>query len=73
MCALKVNLRAGELASLRELAHATGNLTVFNRHNEKLILSGFAAIKKGALIITTLGRGKLILEITRVSWLSGTA
>lgn len=73
MYALRTNLRVDELASLRQLAHGIGKSPACNGHDAKLIRSGLAALQNDNLTITTLGRGRLILEITRASWLLGVA
>ena len=40
-------------------------------HRESLLRAGFVAFQSGALAVTIMGRAKLVLEITRTSWVPG--
>jgi hypothetical protein len=58
-----------ELESLQRLALGAIAAPVSVEHVEKLVGCGFAAIRAGALVVTTLGRGKLAVELTRATWI----
>lgn len=68
MSIIRIALLAEELESLRQLACATLLKLVPIRHGEKLVHCGFAKIRAGALIITTMGHAKLAIEVTRANW-----
>lgn len=57
-----------ELESLRVLAREAIRKRVPSGHGLKLIRCGFAAHLTGALAITMTGRAKLVIELTRASW-----
>jgi hypothetical protein len=59
-----------ELESLRRLALGVMVAPIISvEHVEKLVGCGFAAVRAGALVVTTLGRGKLAVELTRATWI----
>jgi hypothetical protein len=58
-----------ELESLQRLALGVMAAPISVKHVEKLVGCGFAAIRAGALVVTTLGRGKLAVELTRATWI----
>lgn len=68
MPVIRAALLAEELESLRQLACETLRKHVPILHGEKLVRCGFAKIRAGALMITTMGHAKLAFEITRASW-----
>jgi hypothetical protein len=68
MAVITAALLPGELESLRRLTHALVKKRIPAEHAEKLVGCGFAAIRAGALIITSRGHAKLAYEITRSSW-----
>jgi len=66
---LTTTLHHGQLAFLRQLAQDPLVRVASAQHNECLTRLGFATLRGGALSITTMGRAKLLLEITRANWL----
>lgn len=68
MAIIAAVLLPGELASLRQLTRAMVKKRIPVEHAEKLVSCGFAAIRAGALTITSRGHAKLAYEITRSSW-----
>jgi hypothetical protein len=58
-----------ELDSLRKLARGPTKKHIPAGHGETLVRCGFANIRAGTLAITAMGHAKLVLEITRLSWL----
>lgn len=70
MAAILTALLSEELESLRQLTVGAVMKRVPTLHGEKLVRCGYARIRAGALIITTMGRAKLAFEITRASWLA---
>ena len=64
----RMTLLPDELESLRVLARGTIRKRVPGGHGLKLIRCGFAADRTGALAITMTGRAKLVIELTRASW-----
>ena len=69
MAVMRNVLLSEELESLRQLAGGAILKRVPILHSERLVHCGYASIRAGALIITTMGRAKLAFEITRASWL----
>lgn len=67
MTVLLSALLSEELESLRQLA---GEAILPVLHGNRLVHCGYARIRAGVPIITTLGRAKLAFEITRASWLT---
>lgn len=65
----RATLLPDELESLRVLAVAPTRKRVLMGHGMKLIRCGFAADQTGALAITMSGRAKLVIEVTRASWI----
>ena len=65
----KAILHPEELASLNRLARERENAVICGDHCRKFIQSGFADFHAGPLLITILGRAKLIEETTRANWL----
>ena len=61
-------LPAEVMESLRRLALGVMAMPVCVEHVEKLVGCGFAAIRGGVVVVTTLGRGKLAIELTRAIW-----
>jgi hypothetical protein len=70
MTAFRAILLAVELESLRQLTLGALQKRIPARHGEALVRGGFARMRAGTLIVTTLGHAKLALEITRASWLA---
>ena len=70
MSAFRAILLAVELESLRQLTLGAMQKRIPARHGEALMRGGFARMKAGARVVTTLGQAKLALEITRASWLA---
>lgn len=66
---VKAILHPEVLASLNRLAHEKEHAVICGDHCRKLIQSGFADFHAGTLLITILGRARLIEETTRVNWL----
>jgi hypothetical protein len=62
-------LPAEVMESLRRLALGVMAAPVAVEHVEKLVGCGFAAIRGGVVVVTTLGRGKLAVELTRATWI----
>ena len=62
-------LHPDELDSLRVLAAGTKRKRMPIGHGTKLIRFGFAADRTGRLAITMTGRAKLLIEVTRTSWI----
>lgn len=67
MTVLLSALLSEELESLRQLA---GEAILPVLHGSRLVHCGYASIRAGVPIITTLGRARLAFEITRASWLA---
>ncbi len=57
------------MESLRRLALGVKAAPVSVEHVDKLVGCGFAAIRGGVVVVTTLGRGKLAVELTRATWI----
>ena len=57
------------MESLRRLALGVMAAPVSVEHVEKLVGCGFAAIRGGAVVVTTFGRAKLAVELTRAAWI----
>jgi len=70
MPAFRATLLAVELESLRELSLGALGKRIPATYGETLVRGGFARMHAGALIVTTLGRAKLALEITRANWMA---
>lgn len=68
MTVIRATLLAGEMESLRQLTRGTMKRRISVEHGEKLVRCGFAKFRTGLLTITTMGRAKLAIEITRASW-----
>ena len=66
---VKAILHPEVLASLNRLARENENAAICGDHCRKLIQSGFADFHAGTLLITVMGRAKLIEETTRAGWL----
>lgn len=69
MAAVRTALLSEELDSLRQLAGEAILEHIPSRHGERLVHCGYASLRGGALMITTMGRARLAFEITRASWL----
>lgn len=69
MTAIRAMLLAEELDSLRKLSRGPTKKRIPAGHGETLVRCGFAKDRAGTLAITAMGHAKLVLEITRLSWL----
>jgi hypothetical protein len=69
MTAIRAILLTEELDSLRTLARGPTKKRIPAGHGETLVRCGFAQDRAGTLVITAVGQAKLVLEITRLSWL----
>jgi hypothetical protein len=69
MTAIQAVLLAEELDSLHKLSRGPTRKRIPAEHGETLVRCGFAKIRDGTLAITVTGHAKLVLEITRFSWL----
>lgn len=65
----RATLLPDELESLQVLAVATKRKRVPLGHGTKLMRCGFAADRTGRLAITMTGRARLVIEVTRASWI----
>lgn len=68
MGTFRLNLPATALRSLERLACSAPRQYVSADQGATLVRNGFAITKAGVLTITTLGRAKLVFELTRASW-----
>ena len=68
MAAFRLSMPAAELRLLRQIARGVPRRFVTVAHGATLVRNGFAKISTGVLTVTTLGRAKLVFEITRESW-----
>ena len=68
MAAFRLNLPAAALQLLRQIACGKPRRFVPATHDATLVRNGFARTSTGGLTITTLGRAKLVFEVTRANW-----
>jgi hypothetical protein len=69
MTVMRIALLSEELESLRQLASEAILKHIPILHGKRLVHCGYASIRAGVPIITTMGRAKLAFEITRANWL----